>query len=416
MHISSSSRVPDHCRPYALSHASDPDYLKSCKHRHDLVCDRCNIFPAAVQAIESALDEDDIPLQEKEEMKFVVAQAKKNIEAWKSHLIRSVNQDEARLEIIDNLDDHSVLIVLDWAMKFIPRKYRESQADWFGKRGMSWHVSVAMRKGDGKLQNLTLVHVFDKSNQDSMFVIAVIDDVIHQLKRVMPNLKSISFRQDNAGCYHCSATILAVQNLARKHKVEVRMDFSDPQGGKGPCDRKAAVVKNHMRAYLNSGNDITSAVQMKSAMESNSGVRGLSVVLCGALQIPKNYLPEKWEGVSLINDVDFKARNMLVWRAYDVGSGKKYPTLNFNLRSRLQLAYPLLARWRIPTRSQISAMSYQDKAGKNDQQRPQQNLSRLTATPMTTHYSPVRKKDASKPSKDFHLYRNTKTLENINML
>ena len=41
--------------------------------------------------------------------------------------------------------------------------------------------------------------------------------------------------------------MIGVQNLARKHKVAIRMDFSDPQGGKGPCDRKAAVLKNHMR-------------------------------------------------------------------------------------------------------------------------------------------------------------------------
>ena len=70
-------------------------------------------------------------------MKFVVAQSKKNIEPWKAHILRFINQDEARLDILKALDDSSVLVVLDWAMKFIPRKYRESQADWFGKRGLS---------------------------------------------------------------------------------------------------------------------------------------------------------------------------------------------------------------------------------------------------------------------------------------
>ena len=123
MHISSSSKIPDHCRPYALSHASDPDYLELCKHEHDLVCDRCNLFPAAVHEIESVLD--DIPIEEKEEMKYIVTQAKKNIEAWKAHLLRSVNQDQGRLEILDKMDSTSVLVVLDWAMKYIPRRYRE---------------------------------------------------------------------------------------------------------------------------------------------------------------------------------------------------------------------------------------------------------------------------------------------------
>ena len=107
-------------------------------------------------------------------------------------------------------------------MKFIPRKYRESQADWFGKRGLSWHVSVAMRKLAGKtLQTLTLVHVFQKSNQDSLFVLAVIDDVIEKLKSAMPELKSVSLRQDNAGCYHSAATILGVRQLSVKHNISM---------------------------------------------------------------------------------------------------------------------------------------------------------------------------------------------------
>ena len=46
--------------------------------------------------------------------------------------------------------------------------------------------------------------------------------------------KSISLRQDNGGCYHSAATILGLHQLAIKHNVSMRMDFCDPQGGKGP--------------------------------------------------------------------------------------------------------------------------------------------------------------------------------------
>ena len=232
--MSSSSSVPDHCRPYALSLANDSDFTTTCTHQHNLACDRCSLFPTVMQEVELQLERTEIPCEEKEEMKFVVAQSKKNIEAWKAHILRSINQDEARLNSLNTLDDNSVLVVLDWAMKFIPRKYRESQADWFGKRGLSWHISVAMRKPLGKpVQTLTLVHVFQKSNQDSLYVLAIVDDVIQKLKSTIGGLKSVSFRQDNAGCYHSAATIFGVRELGVKHNVSVRMDFSDPQGGKG---------------------------------------------------------------------------------------------------------------------------------------------------------------------------------------
>ena len=278
-----------------------------------------------------------IPLEDKEEMKFVVTQAKNNVEAWKAHILRSINQDDARLDIVHGLDSSSMLVVLDWAMKFIPRKYRESQSDWFGKRGLSWHIAVATRKPKELLETLTFVHIFDKSNQDSLYVLAIIDDIIDMLKTAVPDLKSISFRQDNAGCYHSGPTILGVHKLAKKHKVDVRMDFSDPQGGKGACDRKAASIKNHMQSYLNSGHDISSAQDMKAAIKSGGGVRGVVPILCGPPIVPEPGPYPKWEGISLINDIQFNAEQMKVWMAYNVGDGKEVPYSNFKSLESFQL-------------------------------------------------------------------------------
>ena len=64
-----------------------------------------------------------------EELTFVTNQAKQAIPAWKAHLLRNVNQDEARTHALVMLDETSLLLVEDWAMKFLPRKYRESQTD-----------------------------------------------------------------------------------------------------------------------------------------------------------------------------------------------------------------------------------------------------------------------------------------------
>jgi len=59
---------------------------------------------------------------EKEELAFVIFQAKKSIECWKAHLLRSVNQDECRLDILSSLSASSILLALDWAMKYLPHK------------------------------------------------------------------------------------------------------------------------------------------------------------------------------------------------------------------------------------------------------------------------------------------------------
>ena len=94
--------MPDHCRPYALSQGNDKAYSSTCDHQHDLACDRCNLFPTAVGEIESVLDKAILIRQEeKEEIKFVVEQSKKNVDAWRSHLLRSVNQDEGRIDMLN---------------------------------------------------------------------------------------------------------------------------------------------------------------------------------------------------------------------------------------------------------------------------------------------------------------------------
>jgi len=66
-----------------------------------------------IREIESALEDVEIPTDEKDETKYVVSLAKKRIEAWKAHLLRSINQDEARLDVISNLNAQYVLLVMD---------------------------------------------------------------------------------------------------------------------------------------------------------------------------------------------------------------------------------------------------------------------------------------------------------------
>ena len=166
-------------------------------------------------------------------------------------------------------------------MKFLPRKYRESQSDCFAKRGLPWHITVAVRwRSDQQLELMSFVHLFKACSQDSNTVLGIMADVLKKLKIGMPNLDSVFYQQDNAGCYHCALTIVGAKAPADKAGVSLkRLDFSDPQGGKGACDRKAATIKSHMQIFLNAGNDIKTAAQMKAAIESSGGVPGVKIIM-----------------------------------------------------------------------------------------------------------------------------------------
>ncbi|KAI8484508.1 hypothetical protein Bbelb_377790 [Branchiostoma belcheri] len=217
--------------------------------------------------------------EQKSRLCFTFEQARLAVHNWKAHLLRSVNQDLAKYSSLQQLDPQSALIVMDWAMKFLPLKYREQMTDFFGKRGRSWHVAAVITKGDDEKYNVeSFVHIFNNCRQDWAAVCAIVQSVLQTIKSENPALSRVFLRSDNAVCYHCAPLILSLPAISRKTGISVqRFDFSDPQAGKDICDRKIASMKTHIRRYVNEKHDVLTADDMKEALESHGGIKGCRV-------------------------------------------------------------------------------------------------------------------------------------------
>ena len=131
-------------------------------------------------------------------------------------------------------------------MKFIPVKSRGPQSEFFGKRGISWHITVVMKNdasaedennifdedsdvlddsqqiSEHEMTDLSgennddtdvidkkkkhsfkykvFVHVFDQCTQDSDTIVAILNDVLCRVKETDPQTKNAFIRSDNAGC------------------------------------------------------------------------------------------------------------------------------------------------------------------------------------------------------------------------
>ena len=265
---------------------------------------------------------------DKDEAVFLVQKASEAITAWKAHQLRSINQDRARLEVLESLDPTRVLIVQDFAMKFLPAQYREAQSEFFGKRGISWHVSVCLRNAGGKLESQTFIHVLQSGLQDSTAVVLIMDHVLRFLKKQHPEIVSSVFRQDNAGCYHSAETILSVNILSKRSGIQINhVDFSDPQGGKGSCDRKAAQIKAHVKSYVNEGCSATNVGELKQAIESRGGIPGVRVTVMGVQN--KSSKTFKLDSISRLNNFQFTSDGFTAFRAYDLGPGRFFPWSSF---------------------------------------------------------------------------------------
>ena len=179
-----------------------------------------------------------------EDFSYTHSQAAQAIQAWKAHQLRSVRQDRARTMCLSSLNETTVLITQDWAMKFLPVKYREAQSDWYGKRGISWHVSVVARKTNGRFESQSFVHIVVNTSQDTSAEVRIIEHTSRSLKEKNPIIGTASPRQDNAGCYHSSAMIASCALMKANTGIDVsRVDFSNPQGEKGPATERRRLSK-----------------------------------------------------------------------------------------------------------------------------------------------------------------------------
>ena len=137
----------------------------TCTQDHDLICNRCEDLKAVLSDTQKSIQESCFGCQyDKEDALHRFQEATRAIQLWKSHQLRLVNQDNAHTDVIECLDDSKVLLVQDWAMKFLLRQYRESQ-------GIYWHINEVIRKKESKLETQAFVHVVEKCIQDSPCVV-----------------------------------------------------------------------------------------------------------------------------------------------------------------------------------------------------------------------------------------------------
>ena len=83
----------------------------------------------------------------------------------------------------------------------------------------------------------------------------------------------------------------------------IRYDFSEPQAGKDICDRKTAPMKAHIIRFVNENNEVTTAEEMKKALESHGGLRGC--------RVEANKIPD----ISLLYNFKFEDSEIRVWKA-----------------------------------------------------------------------------------------------------
>ena len=171
----------------------------------------------------------------------------------------------------------------------------------------------------------TYIHLFEDCVQNWFAVASIIERTLTTLKAANPNIQEAFLRSDNAGCYHCAYLILSLPTLGERPGITIlRYDFSDPQAGKDVCDRRIATLKSHLRRYINEGHDIKSASDMKAVIDPYGGVKGCQAAVVKVQESSQTMTKHTMSGIQSLNNFSFESGGLRVWKAYDVGPGKRF--------------------------------------------------------------------------------------------
>ena len=80
-------------------------------------CSQCQGITSVIDNTEKESESITLSNDKKDDMKYIIQTAKEEIMAWIGHQLRLVNQEETKTNVINQLDDRSVVMVQDWAMK-----------------------------------------------------------------------------------------------------------------------------------------------------------------------------------------------------------------------------------------------------------------------------------------------------------
>ena len=246
-HVGPEERCVDHCTNFSLSDPRNEAFKQQCDHIHNKLCNYCCKLDEVFCNITNMIICPNVTFtdQQQSQVMFDLSHAVEAIQDWKAHLLLSVNQEQAKQDVLSALTDDSILIIMDWAMKYLPKRYREQMSDFYGKWGKSWHVACVIFRSDSESYLVeTFVHAFDTCTQDWFSVVSILEHLLLTLKEEHKNVSMAYHKSDNAGCYHNASLIASLKSIGERAGIHIqRYDFSDPQSGKYICDRKIAPMK-----------------------------------------------------------------------------------------------------------------------------------------------------------------------------
>ena len=123
----------------------------------------------------------------------------------------------------------------------------------------------------------------DRCSQDIFTTASVTENDFIQFKKDFPDVKKIHCRDDNASCYAGASAVMVKHEIAEELGLKLTaVNFNEAQKGNDQCDQDGAVA---IRSYVNEGNDVLNAIDIKTALDKSVGsLRNSKTSVCGSIR------------------------------------------------------------------------------------------------------------------------------------
>ena len=123
--------VADHCIKYALSDPVEKLYWSYCNYSsHENSCDQWeSLLNALSKVTPLVMKHKQVLSNEEKKLRYDINRSTTSVNLWKAHILATINQEHAKKKLLAEMDENTAFVVIDFAMKFLSRRYHESMAN-----------------------------------------------------------------------------------------------------------------------------------------------------------------------------------------------------------------------------------------------------------------------------------------------
>ncbi|KAF8374393.1 hypothetical protein PRIPAC_80822 [Pristionchus pacificus] len=181
------------------------------------------------------------------------------------------------------------------------------------------HITHCYAKINNQVYHHALHHIFESSKQGSSDVALILRHAFSVLEE--KGITRVTLRSDNAACYKSAELIGDLYQLSNDSLDLSRYIYSEPQAGKGPCDRSASQRK--ITEFTNAKRNVRDAEEIFEALTTNEPVKGTSAFLCLMGEVDKKRKKSAITGISSLYDITFEKDGILSRQHCGIGTGQK---------------------------------------------------------------------------------------------